>query len=96
VQLCRLENLLRPDHLKAIARAAVPMRTRHAADDVETLVANAQRLGINQFLANVHAFHESDDESILADLQGALFCALQTGRGLRDSRRLHDGGRSSR
>src|ERR1700677_323789 len=64
----RSEILLRPNHLKAIARAAVPMRTRHAADDVETLVANAQRLAINQFLAHVHAFHQADDESILADL----------------------------
>ncbi len=71
------------------------MRTGHAADDVETLVANAQRLAINQFLAHVHAFHEPDDESILADLQGPPFCALQTGGDLRDPRRLDDGGRSS-
>jgi hypothetical protein len=63
-----LEKLLRPDHLKAIARAAVPIRTRHAADDVETLAANAQRLAIDQFLSHVHAFHQADDESILSDL----------------------------
>ena len=92
----RLEKLLRQDHLKAIARAAVPMGTRHAAVDVETLAANAQRLAIDHILAHVHAFHEADDESILADLQGAPFCALQTGRHLRDSLWLDDGGRSSR
>ena len=85
------KTLFWPDHLKAIACAAVPMRTRHAADDVETLSANAQRLAIDQFFAYVHAFHEADDESILADLQGTPLYALQTGRHLCDSRRLHDG-----
>jgi hypothetical protein len=40
------------------------MWIRHAADDVETLSANAQRRAIDQFFAHVHAFHEADDESI--------------------------------
>jgi hypothetical protein len=42
-----LQTLLRTDHLKAIARAAVPMRTRHSTDDVKMLAANSQRLPID-------------------------------------------------
>jgi hypothetical protein len=65
-RLRSLETLLWPNHLKAIAGATVPMRTGHAADDVETLATDAQRFAIDQFLAYIHAFNEADDESIPA------------------------------
>ena len=43
---------------------------------MEALVANAQRFAINQFLAHVHTFHQPDDESIPADLQGERATSL--------------------
>src|SRR5450432_3820332 len=83
-----LYSLVRADHLKTIARAAIPIRTRHAADDVKAFAPNPQRRRINQFVAYLHPLHQPDDQAISADLERAPLGAFETGRRLRDARRL--------
>ena len=73
-------SLIRPDHFETIARSAIPVRTGHAPDDVKTLAPDAQCFPIDQFVADVDAFHQTDDQPISTDLQRAPFRAFETGR----------------
>jgi hypothetical protein len=63
----RLEKLFRLNHLKANARAAIPMRTRHA--DAETLAANACEQTIN--------CRNSPDDVDSRKIDGESICAFR-------------------
>ena len=55
---------------------------------MKALAANAELFRIDQFVADMHAFHQTDDQPIAADLERAPFRALQAGGRLGDARRL--------
>jgi len=79
----------RPDHFKPRARLAVPVRRGHAADGEQFFSAHPFGCHVKQFVAEVDALDQADDDAVAADLQRAPFHTLQAGGRFRDARRFH-------
>ena len=85
----RQMRLLRPRHLESIGGPAIPMRRRHAADQGKLLADHTLSLRIEVFIPKMDAFHDTDNDAVLADLKRPPLGAFLAGRGLHDTGRGH-------
>jgi hypothetical protein len=66
-----IRTLRRLSHFKTIARAAIPVWRRHAADEEQLLRPNALRVRIKKVLTQMQPFDQTDHDAIVADIQRA-------------------------
>lgn len=58
------------NQFKAVARAAIPMRGSHAADEKQTLAVHPLPPGIKELVSQVNPFHEPNHDAVVADQAG--------------------------
>jgi len=78
------------DHFKPLGCLAIPVRRGHAADGEQLARAHPFGCHIKEFVAQVDALDQADDDAVAADLQRAPLHAFQAGGRLRDARRFDD------
>ena len=72
------------------------MRRGHAANNVKIFGANTLFLGIEQFLTQVNALYQTNDDTIVPNVQCSPLLAFEAGRRFGDAWRLDCGRCASR